>query len=153
MAGFVKRSSAERWNRTAAIVEGLPGSHRVPGPYRPPQGAGGGGGGGELVIVIARATADVAATASTFAAKIKATISGPPQTFDADITVENFNPGDFTTPTVAGDYVTTSTDNVFLLLEGMNFFAIKANTDSVSFPASGAPKTGWFIFQAPGVFV
>lgn len=151
MAKFVSEKSEQRWNRTADIVDGNGAGNRfVRGPYRPPQG---GGGGSDTVIVIARATADVAATDTTFAAKIKATIAGPAQTFDADITVENFNPGDFTTPTVAGDYVTTSTDNVFLLLEGMNFLAIKANTDADSFPASGAPKTGWFIFQAPGVFV
>jgi hypothetical protein len=112
----------------------------------------GGGGGAGTVIVIARATADVTATDSTFSAKIKATICGPPQTFDADITVENLAPGDFTTPTVSGDYLTTSTENVFLLLEGQNFIAAKANTDSVSFPGSGAPKTGWFIIQAPGTY-
>jgi hypothetical protein len=150
MAGFVKRESAQRWNRAAGIVEGGgAGSHFVPQTYRPPQG---GGGGGDIVIIIARATADVTAADSTFSAKIKATICGTPQTFDADITVENLAPGDFTTPTVSGDYLVTSTDNVFLLLEGMNFIAVKANTDSVSFPNSGAEKTGWFILQAPGVF-
>jgi hypothetical protein len=151
MPRFVKGESAQRWNRAASIVEaGGAGSHFVPQTYRPPQGAGGGG--GEIVIIIARATADVTASDSTFSAKIKATICGTPQTFDADITVENLAPGDYTTPTVSGDYVTTSTENVFLLLEGMNFIAVKANTDSVSFPGSGAPKTGWFILQAPGTY-
>jgi hypothetical protein len=151
MAGFVSRKSADRWNRTASIVEGGgAGWHHVPGLYRPPQGQGGGG--GDTIIVIARATADVTASDVTFSAKIKATICGTPQTFDADITVENLAPGDFTTPTVSGNYVTTSTENVFLLLEGMNFIAVKSNTDTASFPDSGAPKTGWFILQAPGVF-
>jgi len=37
-------------------------------------------------------------------------------------------------------------------LEGMNFIAVKSNTDSVSWPYSSAEKTGWFIIQAPGVF-
>jgi len=151
MPGYVSRESADRWNNAArSVAGGGAGSHFVPQTYRPPQG--GGGGGGEIVIIIARATADVTAADSTFSAKIKATICGSPQTFDEDITVENLAPGDFTTPTVTGDYLTTSTENVFLLLEGMNFIAAKANTDTASFPASGAPKTGWFILQAPGVF-
>jgi hypothetical protein len=150
MPGYVSRDSADRWNNAARIVAGGgAGSHFVKGKYRPPRGE---GGGGEIVIIIARATADVTATDSTFAAKIKATICGTPQTFDEDITVENLAPGDFTTPTVTGDYLTTSTENVFLLLEGMNFIAVKANTDTTSFPASGAPKTGWFILQAPGTY-
>lgn len=150
MAKFVSEKSEQRWNRTADIVDGNGAGNRfVRGQYRPPQG----GGGSDTVIVIARATADVAATDTTFSAKIKATLAGPPQVFDTTITVENLAPGDYTTPTVSGDYVTTSTDNVFLLLEGMNFIAVKSNTDSVSFPASGAPKTGWFIIQAPGTYV
>ena len=151
MAKFVSDKSADRWNRTADIVDGNgAGSRFIKGLYREPKG---GGGGSDTVIVIARATADVAATDTTFSAKIKATLAGPPQVFDTTITVENLAPGDYTTPTVAGDYVTTSTDNVFLLLEGMNFIAVKSNTDSVSFPSSGAPKTGWFIIQAPGTYV
>jgi hypothetical protein len=40
MAGFVSRKSADRWNRTASIVEGGgAGWRRVPGLYRPPQGS------------------------------------------------------------------------------------------------------------------
>jgi hypothetical protein len=43
MAGFVKRESAQRWNRAAGIVEAAgAGSHFVKGLYRPPQGGGGG---------------------------------------------------------------------------------------------------------------
>jgi hypothetical protein len=42
MAGFVSRKSADRWNRTASIVEGGgAGWHHVPGLYRPPQGSSG----------------------------------------------------------------------------------------------------------------
>jgi hypothetical protein len=43
MAGFVKRESAQRWNRAAGIVEAAgAGSRFVKGLYRPPQGGGGG---------------------------------------------------------------------------------------------------------------
>lgn len=113
---------------------------------------GSGPAGGQTTMVLARATADVTAASATFAAKIKATICGTPQTFDADITVENLAPGDYVTPTITGNYLPTTTDNVFLLLAGMNFVAVKANTDTTSWPASGAHKTGWFILQGPGTY-
>jgi hypothetical protein len=151
MAKYVSKKSEARWNHTAKIVEaGGAGSRRVPQPYRDPRGESTGG--SDTVIVIARATADVTASSKTFSAKIKATIAGDPQTFDETITVENLAPGDYTTPTVTGNYIPTTTDNVFLLLEGMNFIAVKSNTDSTSWPYSSAEKTGWFILQAPGVF-
>ena len=117
------------------------------------------GGGNDTVIVIARATADVGAADASFTAKIKATIAGPPQTFDETITVENLQPGDYLTPTVSGNYrpsnppVAPNNDHVFVLLEGHNFIAVKANTDSVSWPSAHALKTGWFILQAPGTYV
>lgn len=150
MAKYVSRKSERRWNAAAQQTEqNQVGSIKNPPLYRQPSSTSTGGG---TVIVIARATADVTAASKTFSAKIKATIAGEPQTFDETITVENLAPGDYTTPTVGGNYIPTTTDNVFLLLEGMNFIAVKANTDSVSWPYSSAEKTGWFIIQAPGVF-
>ena len=150
MAKYVSNKSERRWNRAAQYTEqGQVGSIKNPPTYREPKGQASGGG---TIIVIARATADVTAASKTFSAQIKATIAGTPQTFDETITVENLAPGDFTTPTVSGNYIPTTTDNVFLLLEGMNFIAVKANTDSTSWPYSSAEKTGWFILQAPGVF-
>jgi hypothetical protein len=156
MAKFVSDKSADRWNRTADIVSGGGAGNRfVRGPYRPPQG----GGGSDTVIVIARATADVGAADASFTAKIKATIAGPPQTFDEEITVENLQPGDYLGPTVTGNYrpsnppTAPNNDHVFVLLEGHNFIAVKANTDSVSWPSAYALKTGWFILQAPGTYV
>lgn len=149
MPKWVGNNSERRWNNAASIVEGGgAGWRKVPGIYREPRGAVG----GETIIVIARATADVTAASQTFAAKIKATISGTPQTFDADITVENLAPGDYVTPTITGNYLPTTTENVFLLLAGMNFIAVKANTDTTSWPDAGAHKTGWFILQAPGTY-
>jgi len=150
MAGLIGKKFADRLRKVAAIVEGGgAGSHRVPGVYRTPQKL---GGGGDTVIVIARATADVTDADGTFTAKIKATICGTPQTFDEEITVENLAPGDYETPTVSGDYLPATAENVFLLLEGMNFIAVKANIDSTSWPAETAHKTGWFIIQAPGTY-
>lgn len=109
-------------------------------------------GGPSTVIVIARVQTDVDQTVKTFQAKIKATISGPPQVFDTEITVENFHPGVYDPPTLVGDYVSSTSNNMFLLLSGMNIIVVQANTDTTSWPHSGAPKTGWFILQAPGTY-
>lgn len=152
---FAKPINTNTTNFVSDAAEGFPliwGVHTGTQPSWCAILLGSGPGGGQTTMVIARATADVTGNSQTFAAKIKATICGTPQTFDADITVENLAPGDYVTPTIAGNYLPTTTDNVFLLLAGMNFIAVKANTDNTSWPASGAHKTGWFIVQAPGTY-
>lgn len=109
-------------------------------------------GGSTTVIVIARVLTDVDHTTKTFNARIKATIAGPPQVFDTEITVENFHPGTYDPPTTTGDYISSTSNNMFLLLSGMNIIVVQSNTDTTSWPHSGAPKTGWFILQAPGTY-
>ena len=99
-------------------------------------------------IVIARALEDVIETTSSFDCKIKATISGTPQTFNSEITVENLRAGNYLTPDDDSAYGHGSGNGevVAILKRGMNLIAVKARADF-------SLATGWMWLQTGGVFL
>lgn len=105
-------------------------------------------GGGETTIVIARALTNVLETTSSFSCKIKATISGTPQTFNEIITVENLRAGNYVTPDDDSAYGhgAGNGEAVAILLRGMNIIAVKARDDF-------SLGTGWMWLQSGGVFL
>jgi uncharacterized protein YaiE (UPF0345 family) len=144
MAGFVSRKSADRWNRTASIVEGGgAGWHHVPGLYRPPQGQGGGGAGAN--IIIARVQEEVDHTMATFDATVAAVMLGTGPAVDTVIEVDNFDSGlidEAAVGNITGAYRDPGTtgEEVFILLKGMNIMCIQGGDNR------------WKVFQAGGVF-
>jgi hypothetical protein len=99
-------------------------------------------------MVIARALVNVNANTSDFTCKIKATITGPSQTFNETITVENLRAGDYVTPDDDSAYGhgTGNGEVVAILLRGMNIIAVKARDDF-------SRGTGWQWLQSGGVFL
>jgi hypothetical protein len=103
---------------------------------------------GESTMVIARALADVVETTSSFSCKVKATICGTPQTFNATITVENLRAGNYVTPDDDSAYGHGSGNGevVAILKRGMNLIAVKSRSDF-------SLETGWMWLQTGGVFL
>jgi hypothetical protein len=148
---FAKPINTNLTNLVSDAAEGFPLLYGVSTGTQPSWCAvllGSGPGGGETTMVIARALANVNENTSSFSCKIKATISGTPQTFNETITVENLRSGNYVTPNDDSAYGhgTGNGEAVAILLRGMNIIAVKSRADF-------SLATGWQWLQAGGVFL
>jgi hypothetical protein len=148
---FAKPINANTTNLVSDASEGFPliwGVHTGSQPSWCAVLLGSGPGGGETTMVIARALANVNENTSSFNCKIKATISGSPQTFNETITVENLRAGNYVTPNDDSAYGhgTGNGEAVAILLRGMNLIAVKSRSDF-------SLATGWMWLQTGGVFL
>jgi hypothetical protein len=131
MAGFVKRESAQRWNRAAGIVEAAgAGSRFVQQTYRPPQGGGGGAG---INLVMVRVQENVDETMKQFDATLAKVMLGTGPALNDAMVIDNMDagvPDEAAVGDITGPYPdyddAAEGDQVFVLLKGMYVLAYQS---------------------------